>query len=115
MKYIELKSVMKLVQSEREQFRNMLKDLGVQPSIKDQLALKHFRNILRRLTVWTEEAKDYIGPITSSTDHVYVLYSSMGAIFGISRSYEDAVVARQGVEEEYPDMEVLISRADLLD
>lgn len=113
MKYIRLKDVMKLVQKEREKFKKDIWFLK-EPASK-ALALEHFRNILRQLTDWTEQAKDDVGPIASDTDHVYVLYSSMGAIFGISRSYEDAVAARQGVEEEYPDMEVLISRADLLD
>lgn len=115
MKYIELKAVMKLVQEERGQFLNRLKELGVQSSIKDQIALRHFRNILRQLTDWTEEAKDDRGPITSSTDHIYVLYSHMGAIFGATKNYKKAKEARQVLEKKYPDMEVLISRADLLD
>lgn len=115
MKYIELKAVMKLVQEEREQFRNMLKELGVQSSIKDQIALRHFRNILRQLTVWTEKAKDEMGPIAAGTDHVYVLYSYGGAILGATKNYKKAKEAQQVLEKKYPDMEVLISRADLLD
>lgn len=115
MKYIPLKTVIKLVQSEREQFRNMFKDGGEQPSAEVQIALRHFRNILRQLTDWTEKAKDDRGPITSGTDHIYVLYSHMGAIFGATKSYKKAKEARQVLEKKYPDMEVLISRADLLD
>lgn len=112
MKYIELKAVMKLVQNEREQFRNMLKESGVPSSAEGQLALEHFRNILRRLTVWTEEAKEHRGPIVTKTDRVYVLYSLMGTILGVSKSYDDAKEARKFLEKMYPDMEILIDRAD---
>lgn len=113
MKYIELKAVMKLVQSEREKFK---KDIWFFKEPASQaLALQHFRNILRQLTVWTEEAKDDIGPIVSDTDHVYVLHSAAGFILGICRSYEEAEAALLDAEEEYPDMEILIDRAELLD
>lgn len=112
MKYIDLKAVMELVQKEREQFRNELKESVGSSSTEDQLALRHFRNILRQLTDWTEQAKDEMGPITAGTGHVYVLYSYNGPILGASTRYDDAKEARKSLEKEYPDMDILIDSAD---
>lgn len=61
---------------------------------------------------YTEEAKEGRGPITSDMDPVYVLYSTLGVILGASKSYEEAKEARKFLEKRYPDMEILIDRAD---
>lgn len=112
MKYIEVKAVMELVQKEREQFRNMLKESGEPSSAEGQLALEHFRNILRQLTDWTEQAKGEMGPIAAGTDHIYVLYSYGGAILGVGTRYDDAKEARKFLEKMNPDMDILIDSAD---
>lgn len=101
MKNIELKAVMSLVQREREQYKKLLKRLNLIPTIEEHKALMHFRNILRQLTDWAEDAKEGKGPISSDSGSVYILwikdYYDVPRIYGIHRT-------RVGAEKERDEM-----------
>lgn len=101
MKYIQLKSVLNLVQREREQYKKLLKRLNLVPTIEEHKALMHFRNILRQLTEWAEDAKEGKWPISSDSGSVYILWikdSNDGSrIYGIHRT-------RAGAEKERDEM-----------
>ena len=102
MKYIKLKDVMNLVQREREQYKKLLKRLNLIPTIEEHKALMHFRNILRQLTDWTEDAKEGKGPIYSGSGYIYILWikdnsQSAPIIYGVHRT-------KAGAEKERADM-----------
>ena len=105
MKYIELKAVMSLVQREREQYKKLLKRLNLIPTIEEHKALMHFRNILRQLTDWTEDAKEGKGPISSDIWLVYILWirdSNEGSrIYSIHRTRASAEKERDEMISEH--------------
>lgn len=101
MKYIKLKDVMNLVQREREQLKKDAWFYTSGASIKE-LALRHFRNILRQLTEWTEDAKEEKGPIYSDSGYIYILWikdnsQSAPIIYGVHRT-------KAGTEKERDEM-----------
>lgn len=104
MKYIKLKDVMNLVQHEREQLKKDAWFYTSGASIKE-LALRHFRNILRQLTDWTEDAKEGKGPISSDIWLVYILWirdSNEGSrIYSIHRTKDGAEKERAEMISEH--------------
>lgn len=104
MKYIELKAVMNLVQREREQLKKDAWFYTSGASIKE-LALRYFRNILRQLTEWTEDAKEGKGPISSDSGSVYILWIKDNydgsRIYGIHRTKDGAEKERDEMISEH--------------
>lgn len=105
MKHIELKAVMNLVQREREQYKKLLKRLNLIPSIEAHNGLMHFRNILRQLTDWTEDAKEGKGPISSDSGSVFILWIKdnydVSRIYGIHRTKDGAEKERAEMISEH--------------
>ena len=104
MKYIKLKDVMNLVQREREQLKKDAWFYTSGASIKE-LALRHFRNILRQLTDWAEDAKEGKGPISSDSGSVYILWikdnNGGSLIYGIHRTKDGAEKERAEMISEH--------------
>lgn len=104
MKYIKLKDVMNLVQREREQFKKDAWFCTSGASIKE-LALIHFRNILRQLTDGTEDAKEGKGPISSDSGSVYILWIKDNCdgsrIYSIHRTKDGAEKERAEMISEH--------------